>query len=55
MKSGKRLICAALAAVMVFALAACGGGDDLSAWPEENITLTVPASAGGGTDLTARI
>jgi tripartite-type tricarboxylate transporter receptor subunit TctC len=55
MKLGKKLLSAAMAAGMLFSLAACGGEADVSAWPEENITLTVPASAGGGTDLTARI
>lgn len=65
MKKMKKLLSLVLAGVMAVSLAACGGSSGSSApsengasttdWPKETITLIVPASAGGGTDLMARL
>lgn len=60
----RRLIAAASAAMMVFALTACGGAQGSggsqaekkqAGWPSGTVTVTVPASAGGGTDNFTRI
>ena len=45
-----------VAGVAVVSLAACGGGDaDPAAYPESEITLVVPFSAGGPTDTITRL
>lgn len=45
-----------LACVAVLSLASCGGGDaDPAAYPESEITLVVPFSAGGPTDTITRL
>jgi tripartite-type tricarboxylate transporter receptor subunit TctC len=45
-----------LAGVAVVSLAACGGGEaDPAAYPESEITLVVPFSAGGPTDTITRL
>ena len=45
-----------VASVAVLSLAACGGGDaDPAAYPESEITLVVPFSAGGPTDTITRL
>ena len=47
---------ASLACLTMLSLAACGGGDaDPEAYPEDEITLGVPFSAGGPTDTVARL
>lgn len=47
-----RLIALSVPTLMV--LAACGGGGDEAAYPDEDITLVVQAAAGGGSDLSSR-
>lgn len=44
-----------VAAVAVLSLAACGGDADPAAYPDSEITLVVPFSAGGPTDTITRI
>ena len=52
----RRTPLAALAVLAVTSLAACGGGDaDPAAYPEDEITLVVPFSAGGPTDTVTRL
>ena len=48
---------ASLACLTMLSLAACGGGSDAdpAAYPEDDITLVVPFSAGGPTDTVARL
>lgn len=61
MKKSK-LICLLLVAVLVFSFTACGGknndpsGDsNESNWPQSSVNLYVPATAGGATDMLARL
>ncbi len=44
-----------VAGVAVLSLAACGGDADPAAYPESEITLVVPFSAGGPTDTITRL
>ena len=44
-----------VASVAVLSLAACGGEADPAAYPESEITLVVPFSAGGPTDTITRL
>lgn len=53
MKS-KKVLCITLALVMLFALSACGS-ESASEYPSDDIELIIPFSAGGVTDLGARI
>ena len=48
---------ASLACLTMLSLAACGGSSDAdpAAYPEDDITLVVPFSAGGPTDTVARL
>lgn len=51
-----RIPLTSLACVAVLSLASCGGGDaDPAAYPESEITLVVPFSAGGPTDTITRL
>ncbi len=60
----KKLLAVLLTAIMVLALGACGSSSSASSssgsaeggsdWPRSNIELIVPASPGGGTDITCR-
>ena len=52
MKLGKILALIAAATMFVFSFASCGGGDD--EFPSRAVTIIVPFTAGGGTDLVAR-
>ena len=45
----------AMASVAVLSLAACGGDADPAGYPESEITLVVPFSAGGPTDTITRL
>lgn len=49
----KKLLSVLLIVVLVFAMTACGGGDD-DTYPNGTITSIVNFSAGGGSDLAAR-
>ena len=44
-----------MASVAVLSMAACGGDADPAAYPESEITLVVPFSAGGPTDTITRL
>jgi tripartite-type tricarboxylate transporter receptor subunit TctC len=51
-----RIPLTSVACLAVLSLAACGGGDaDPAAYPESEITLVVPFSAGGPTDTITRL
>lgn len=51
----KKLLSVLLIVAMVFAMTACGGGDDAESYPGKTaITNIVNFSAGGGSDLAAR-
>ncbi len=50
MKNVQRL----LAIMLAFTVAACGGGSSSSDYPSKGVTVVVPFSAGGGSDLTTR-
>src|SRR5687767_4592094 len=53
-----RISLTSVACLAVLSLAACGGGggdDDPAAFPESEITLVVPFSAGGPTDTITRL
>ena len=60
----KKLLAILLTAMMVLALGACGSSSSGSSssesaqgesdWPRSNVELIVPASPGGGTDITCR-
>ena len=47
----KRVLALILAILMVFSLAACGGGK----FPSKQITLICPLAAGGGSDAISRL
>lgn len=50
----KRFLTMVLAGIMALSLTSvCVQADD-AAWPDKNVTFYVPASAGGGTDVSAR-
>lgn len=62
----KRILAILLASVMCLGLAACGGDSNgannnsnnektASDWPADTVTMYVPATAGGGTDVMGRI
>lgn len=56
MKSMKKMLAVVLTLTMIFAMTACGqNSNDAESWPSKTLTITVPYSSGGDTDLYARI
>lgn len=51
----KRIICLALDMSLCLILAATGCGNQNKEYPSESIELVIPASAGGGSDIMARL
>jgi tripartite-type tricarboxylate transporter receptor subunit TctC len=54
---GRRVAVTGIAAAAVLLLAACGGdgGDGAASYPDDEITIVVPFSAGGPTDTVTRL
>ena len=52
----RSVLCLVLAAILALGLVGCGGGSSsAAAYPDQAIELVIPASAGGGSDIMARL